>query len=50
MPVPLQAPDHYLQFALPRAGFGHPLYPDGGPLASALLSLFEPPVRSPAVN
>ncbi len=35
--------DHYLSAALPLAGFGHHLYPDGDPRAAALLSLFEPP-------
>jgi citrate synthase len=35
--------DHYLSAALPIAGFGHHLYPDGDPRAKALLALFEPP-------
>jgi citrate synthase len=35
--------DHYLSAALPLAGFGHHLYPDGDPRAAALLALFEPP-------
>jgi citrate synthase len=35
--------DHYLSTGLPLAGFGHHLYPDGDPRASALLALFEPP-------
>jgi citrate synthase len=35
--------DHYLSAALPLAGFGHHLYPDGDPRAAALLNLFEPP-------
>lgn len=35
--------DHYLSAALPFAGFGHHLYPDGDPRATALLALFEPP-------
>jgi citrate synthase len=35
--------DHYLSAALPFAGFGHHLYPDGDPRAAALLGLFEPP-------
>ncbi len=35
--------DHYLSAALPFAGFGHHLYPDGDPRAAALLALFEPP-------
>jgi citrate synthase len=35
--------DHYLSSALPIAGFGHHLYPDGDPRAKALLALFEPP-------
>ncbi len=35
--------DHYLSAALPLAGFGHHLYPDGDPRAVALLGLFEPP-------
>lgn len=34
---------HYLSTGLPLAGFGHHLYPDGDPRASALLELFEPP-------
>jgi citrate synthase len=34
--------DHYLSAALPLAGFGHHLYPDGDPRAAALLALFEP--------
>ena len=35
--------DHYLSAALPIAGFGHHLYPDGDPRAQALLELFGPP-------
>lgn len=35
--------DHYLSAALPLAGFGHPIYPDGDPRAAALLALFDPP-------
>lgn len=35
--------DRHLQAALPIAGFGHPLYPDGDPRAASLLALFEPP-------
>jgi citrate synthase len=35
--------DHHLSTGLPLAGFGHHLYPDGDPRASALLALFEPP-------
>ena len=35
--------DHYLSAALPLAGFGHHLYPDGDPRARVLLTLFEPP-------
>jgi citrate synthase len=35
--------DHYLSAALPIAGFGHHLYPDGDPRAQALLARFEPP-------
>lgn len=35
--------DRYLSAALPIAGFGHHLYPDGDPRAAALLALFEPP-------
>ena len=38
-----RAVDHYLSAALPIAGFGHHLYPDGDPRAHALLALFEPP-------
>lgn len=34
--------DHYLSAALPLAGFGHHLYPDGDPRAAALLALFQP--------
>lgn len=34
---------HYLSSGLPLPGFGHHLYPDGDPRASALLALFEPP-------
>ncbi|WP_186332175.1 citrate synthase [Bordetella genomosp. 13] len=34
---------HYLSSGLPLAGFGHHLYPDGDPRATALLGLFEPP-------
>lgn len=37
-----RAVDHYLSTALPIAGFGHHLYPDGDPRAEALLSRFEP--------
>ena len=38
-----RAVDHHLSAALPIAGFGHHLYPDGDPRAKALLALFEPP-------
>lgn len=34
--------DRYLSAALPIAGFGHHLYPDGDPRAQVLLDLFEP--------
>lgn len=34
---------HHLSTGLPLAGFGHHLYPDGDPRATALLALFEPP-------
>jgi citrate synthase len=34
---------HYLSTGLPLAGFGHHIYPDGDPRATALLALFEPP-------
>jgi citrate synthase len=34
---------HYLSAGLPLPGFGHHLYPDGDPRATALLALFEPP-------
>ena len=34
--------DRYLSAALPLAGFGHHLYPDGDPRAIALLELFDP--------
>jgi len=34
---------HHLSTGLPLPGFGHHLYPDGDPLAVALLGLFEPP-------
>lgn len=34
---------HYLSTGLPLAGFGHHLYPDGDPRATALLAAFEPP-------
>jgi citrate synthase len=34
--------DHYLSSALPIAGFGHHLYPDGDPRARVLLEMFEP--------
>jgi citrate synthase len=34
--------NRYLSAALPLAGFGHHLYPDGDPRAVALLALFEP--------
>ncbi|CAG9183011.1 citrate synthase family protein [Cupriavidus pampae] len=34
---------HHLSTGLPFAGFGHHLYPDGDPRATALLALFEPP-------
>ena len=34
--------DLHLSAALPLAGFGHHLYPDGDPRAVALLALFEP--------
>lgn len=33
---------HYLSSGLPLPGFGHHLYPDGDPRATALLGLFEP--------
>jgi len=35
--------DHYLSAALPLPGFGHPIYPDGDPRATALLASFDPP-------
>jgi citrate synthase len=35
--------DHYLSAALPLAGFGHHIYPDGDPRAAILLGLFDPP-------
>ena len=35
--------DRYLSSALPIPGFGHPIYPDGDPRASALMADFEPP-------
>lgn len=38
-----QVVNHYLSAALPLAGFGHPIYPDGDPRAAALLAMFEPP-------
>jgi len=38
-----QVVSHYLSTAMPLAGFGHHLYPDGDPRAAALLALFEPP-------
>jgi citrate synthase len=34
--------DRYLSSALPLAGFGHHIYPDGDPRAAVLLSMFEP--------
>ncbi|UIF87427.1 citrate/2-methylcitrate synthase [Cupriavidus sp. UYPR2.512] len=34
---------HHLSTGQPLAGFGHHLYPDGDPRATALLSLFDPP-------
>ena len=34
---------HYLQSAIPIAGFGHHLYPDGDPRAAALLEVLNPP-------
>lgn len=34
---------HYLSSGLALPGFGHHLYPDGDPRASALLGQFEPP-------
>lgn len=34
---------HYLSTGLPLPGFGHHLYPDGDPRATALLAMFEPP-------
>lgn len=34
--------DLYLSAALPMAGFGHHLYPDGDPRAAALLARFQP--------
>ena len=38
-----QVIDQYLSTALPLAGFGHPIYPDGDPRAAALLAGFDPP-------
>ncbi len=38
-----QVVNHYLSAALPLAGFGHPIYPDGDPRAAALLAMFKPP-------
>lgn len=38
-----QVVSYYLSTAMPLAGFGHHLYPDGDPRAAALLALFEPP-------
>lgn len=35
--------DQHLSAALPLAGFGHQIYPDGDPRAAALLALFNPP-------
>jgi citrate synthase len=35
--------DRYLSSALPLAGFGHHIYPDGDPRAVVLLRMFEPP-------
>jgi citrate synthase len=35
--------DRYLSSAMPIPGFGHPIYPDGDPRASALMADFEPP-------
>lgn len=37
---------HYLSTGLPLAGFGHHLYPDGDPRATALLAAFEPPEQT----
>ena len=34
---------HYLSTGLPLAGFGHHLYPEGDPRATALLQRFDPP-------
>ncbi|MBN3857148.1 citrate synthase [Paraburkholderia sp. Ac-20340] len=34
---------HHLQSAIPIPGFGHHLYPDGDPRATALLDAIEPP-------
>jgi citrate synthase len=34
---------HYLSIGMPLAGFGHHLYPDGDPRATALLARFDPP-------
>ena len=34
--------DRYLSSALPLAGFGHHIYPDGDPRAAVLLRMFEP--------
>ena len=34
--------DRYLSSALPLAGFGHHIYPDGDPRAAVLLQMFEP--------
>lgn len=34
---------HHLSTGLPLAGFGHHLYPEGDPRATALLNLFDPP-------
>jgi citrate synthase len=35
--------DQHLSAALPLAGFGHQIYPDGDPRAASLLALFDPP-------
>ena len=34
---------HHLSTGLPLAGFGHHLYPEGDPRATALLAMFDPP-------
>jgi len=38
-----QVVDHYLSVGMAFSGFGHPIYPNGDPRASALLALFEWP-------